>query len=76
MLTYVNAYNCVVAGNKSEVIITFFQNSPIHGEDGALQKMEQEAVATIAMTGAMATSLYHSLEGLLKNGPDETDNPE
>lgn len=71
MLTYSNAYNCVIADNKSEVIITFFQNSPIHNENGTLQKMEQTPIATIAMTGTMATNLYYTLKGLLINEADQ-----
>lgn len=73
MLSYANAYNCVVAANKTEVIITFFQNVPIHDEKGVAAKMEQEIVSSIAMTGTLATSLYQSLKGLLENEGTETE---
>ena len=73
MLSYANAYNCVVAANKTEVIITFFQNVPIHDEKGTVIKMEQETVSTIAMTGTLASSLCQSLKGLLENAENETE---
>lgn len=67
MITYINAYNCVADGEKSEVILSFFQNTPIFTEDGGIEGMSQERVHTVAMTALMAQKLHDSLESVLNN---------
>lgn len=73
MITYSNAFNCVTDGNKSEVIMTFFQNTPVYTEDGEFDSMAQERISTVAMTSLMAKRLLDSLGSLLN---DDGDNAE
>ena len=66
MAVYSNIFNCSISENKSEAVLTFFQNTPIINDDGGLEGTSREKVATVILNGDTALELGEALVRLLK----------
>lgn len=65
MHVYTNRVNCLVNGNKSEVILIFSQQTPTFDENGNPGPLKSEEIATLAMTGDFAKELKRILGDML-----------
>lgn len=65
MNLYANGYTVSAKNTGTEVILSFFQESPIHDTDGTVSSISKETVASLVMHPDLAKALVSSITEML-----------
>ena len=66
MNQYANAFSCAKDNSGAEIVINFGQNTPVFNDNGDLDKVVREPVASIVMNSEHAKQFLNILSDLLK----------
>lgn len=74
MLNYANDFFCSVPKNKSNLILSFHQRSPVFNEDGKMCDVKTEEISSLILEPDVALGLADSIIQLFNE--DDTDEAE
>lgn len=70
MIQYTNSFRCAINNDNGEVLINFYQQSPLIEADGTISGSKEEVVSEMIMPNAVARQLVTALANITTSNSD------
>ena len=70
MIQYTNSFRCAINNDNGEVLINFYQQSPLIEADGTISGSKEEVVSEIIIPNAVVRQLVTALTNITTSNSD------